>query len=130
KIIELLGEGGMGEVYKALDKRLDRTVAIKVLSAHISSTEANTRFEREAKTIAALNRWRMRRISVDSCESCFSRIGSYIQNRRLAARTTFCSIWLVTLIALPSPIIAFSPSPNGKSDSGGRIYANHNKSTR
>jgi serine/threonine protein kinase len=46
----------MGEVYKARDTRLDRTVAIKVLSQQLSSTpEARTRFEREAKTIAALN---------------------------------------------------------------------------
>lgn len=46
----------MGEVYKARDTRLDRTVAIKVLSQQLSSTpEAKTRFEREAKTIAALN---------------------------------------------------------------------------
>jgi serine/threonine protein kinase len=51
-----IGAGGMGEVYKARDTRLDRTVAIKVLPAELSSDpERRARFEREAKTIAGLN---------------------------------------------------------------------------
>jgi len=46
----------MGEVYKARDTRLDRTVAIKVLPSHLSSSpEVRQRFEREAKTISALS---------------------------------------------------------------------------
>jgi Tol biopolymer transport system component len=46
----------MGEVYRARDSRLDRTVAIKVLPAHLSdSTEAKQRFEREARAVSALN---------------------------------------------------------------------------
>jgi serine/threonine protein kinase len=50
-----LGAGGMGEVYRALDTRLDRTVAIKVLASHLSSDpELKTRFEREARAISAL----------------------------------------------------------------------------
>lgn len=51
-----LGAGGMGEVYRARDTRLDRTVAIKVLASHLSSSpEFKQRMEREARAISALN---------------------------------------------------------------------------
>ncbi|MFZ0276077.1 MAG: protein kinase [Candidatus Sulfotelmatobacter sp.] len=51
-----LGAGGMGEVYRAKDTRLDRTVAIKVLASHLSSSpELKHRMEREARAISALN---------------------------------------------------------------------------
>jgi eukaryotic-like serine/threonine-protein kinase len=51
-----LGAGGMGEVYRARDTRLDRTVAVKILPAHLADNpEARQRFEREAKTISSLN---------------------------------------------------------------------------
>ena len=51
-----LGAGGMGEVYRARDTRLDRTVAIKVLTSHLSDNpELKQRFEREAKAISSLN---------------------------------------------------------------------------
>jgi len=56
EILSPLGAGGMGEVYKARDTRLERTVAIKVLPAHVSPTvESRQRFEREAKTISQLS---------------------------------------------------------------------------
>ena len=51
-----IGAGGMGEVYKARDTRLDRTVAIKVLTAHLADDpQARERFQREARAVAALN---------------------------------------------------------------------------
>src|ERR1700730_3495796 len=51
-----LGSGGMGEVYRARDTRLERTVAIKILPAQFSSDPLRKqRFEREAKTISSLN---------------------------------------------------------------------------
>src|SRR5579864_3000643 len=51
-----LGAGGMGEVYRAKDMRLDRTVAVKILPAHLSDNpEAKQRFEREARVISSLN---------------------------------------------------------------------------
>src|SRR6266481_4992960 len=55
EIICPLGAGGMGEVYRARDTRLDRTVAIKVLNSQIvASPELRGRFEREAKVISQL----------------------------------------------------------------------------
>ena len=51
-----LGAGGMGEVYRARDTRLDRTVAVKILPSHLSeNAEAKQRFDREARTISSLN---------------------------------------------------------------------------
>ena len=56
EILAPLGSGGMGDVYRARDTRLDRTVAVKILPAHLSSDPARKqRFEREAKTISGLN---------------------------------------------------------------------------
>jgi serine/threonine protein kinase/Tol biopolymer transport system component len=56
EILSPLGAGGMGEVYRAKDTRLDRSVAIKVLPSHLSaSPEVRQRFEREAKTISQLS---------------------------------------------------------------------------
>jgi serine/threonine protein kinase len=56
EILAPLGAGGMGEVYKARDTRLDRTVAIKILSSIIASDPVyRARFEREAKAVAALS---------------------------------------------------------------------------
>ncbi len=56
EIVSPLGAGGMGEVYKAKDTRLDRMVAVKVLPEDLAKNpEALARFEREAKAVAALN---------------------------------------------------------------------------
>src|SRR6202140_1325551 len=56
EILSAIGAGGMCEVYRARDTRLDRIVAIKVLPPHLADRpELRERFEREARTIASLN---------------------------------------------------------------------------
>src|SRR6202790_680877 len=56
EILSSIGAGGMGEVYKARDTRLDRIVAVKVLPTHLADKpDLRERFEREARTIASLN---------------------------------------------------------------------------
>src|SRR6266851_2691787 len=56
EIVAPLGAGGMGEVYRATDTRLNRTVAVKILPTHLSdNSEAKQRFEREARAVSSLS---------------------------------------------------------------------------
>jgi eukaryotic-like serine/threonine-protein kinase len=55
EILNLVGAGGMGEVYRARDTRLDRTVAIKVLQSRLADATLRQRFEREARSISSLD---------------------------------------------------------------------------
>src|SRR6185436_18280622 len=55
RVLEKLGEGGMGEVYRALDTKLNRPVAIKFLSSELADADARRRFQREAQTASSLN---------------------------------------------------------------------------
>jgi len=55
RIVGQLGAGGMGKVYRGVDTRLGREVALKVLAPELQATDAFERFEREARLLAALN---------------------------------------------------------------------------
>src|SRR5450631_3133845 len=55
RIEAALGEGGMGTVYRALDTKLNRPVAIKVLSNELADADARRRFQREAQMASSLN---------------------------------------------------------------------------
>src|SRR6266550_753460 len=55
EIVELLGKGGMGEVYRARDTKLNRPVAVKFLSGDLADATARRRFQREAQMASSLN---------------------------------------------------------------------------
>ena len=54
-IVETLGRGGMGTVYKAVDETLDREVAVKVLNPNLGDSDVMKRFRKEAMTLAKLH---------------------------------------------------------------------------
>ncbi len=84
------GAGGMGEVYKAKDTRLDRTVAIKVLSVQIAqNSDLKMRFDREAKAISSLNHPNICTLhDVGSQDGVDFLVMEYLDGETLAARLT------------------------------------------
>ena len=84
------GAGGMGEVYKAKDTRLERTVAIKVLSVQIASnSDLRQRFDREAKAISSLNHPNICTLhDVGSQDGVDFLVMEYLDGETLAARLT------------------------------------------
>jgi serine/threonine protein kinase len=88
EIISLIGAGGMGEVYRAIDTRLDRTVAIKILPPGLSSNPAlRERFEREARAISALSHPNICALyDVGSADSTEYLVMEYLEGETLADR--------------------------------------------
>src|SRR5262249_29943571 len=88
EILAPIGAGGMGEVYKASDTRLNRIVAVKVLPQHFSSDPAmKQRFEREAQTIAGLNHPHICTLhDVGQHEGILFLVMEYLEGETLAAR--------------------------------------------
>jgi len=85
RIVEKLGDGGMGVVYRARDTRLDRTVAIKVLRPEaLSDPERKRRFEQEAKSASALNHPNIVTIhDIDSAEGVEFIVMEYVDGHPL-----------------------------------------------
>src|SRR6266852_5224937 len=88
EIIAPIGVGGMGEGYRARDPALDRTVAIKILPAHLSDNpESRQRFEREAKAISSLNHPHICTLhDVGSQDGTEYLVMEYLEGETLAAR--------------------------------------------
>src|SRR5262245_54539472 len=90
EIHERLGGGGMGEVYRARDTRLDRTVAIKVIAAQrMTDPQARLRFEREARAVAALSHPNICHLNdIGQHDSVDFLVMEYVQGETLATRLT------------------------------------------
>jgi eukaryotic-like serine/threonine-protein kinase len=90
EIVSSLGVGGMGEVYRAKDTRLDRAVAIKILPAHFSNDPVRKqRFEREAKAISGLNHPNICTLhDVGSQDGADYLVMEYVDGESLAQRLT------------------------------------------
>ena len=88
KILESIGAGGMGEIYRAMDTRLDRTVAIKALPAAFRGhADRLTRFEREAKILAALNHPNIAAIyGLEEMDGSLYLVLEFVQGESLAQR--------------------------------------------
>lgn len=94
EILDAIGAGGMGEVYRGRDTRLDRVVAIKVLASSLASdASSRERFEREAKAISSLNHPNIcalydvgrERLSADDAPVDFL-VMEYVEGETLAVR--------------------------------------------
>ena len=88
QIMGLLGSGGMGEVYKAKDTRLNRTVAIKVIPKHLTERkDLRLRFEREARALAGLNHPNICAVyDIGSHEGVDFLVMEYLEGGRLSER--------------------------------------------
>ncbi len=90
EIVAAIGAGGMGEVYRAKDTRLDRTVAIKVLPSHLSqNSDLKQRFEREARAISSLSHAHICSLfDIGSHEGTDYLVMEYLEGETLAQRLT------------------------------------------
>jgi Tol biopolymer transport system component len=90
EIVAPLGAGGMGQVYRAIDKRLDRTVAIKIISAGlVDRPDARQRFEREGRAVSKLNHPHICALfDVGQQDGVEYLVMEYLEGETLAARLT------------------------------------------
>src|SRR5277367_2061757 len=101
-----LGTGGMGEVYRARDTRLDRTVAIKVLASHLSSSPGlKQRMEREARAISSLNHPNICHLyDIGSQDGTDYLVMEFLEGETLAARLRKGALPLTETLAIGSTI--------------------------
>jgi eukaryotic-like serine/threonine-protein kinase len=106
EVIAPLGVGGMGEVYKARDTRLDRTVAIKVLPSEFAqNVELRHRLEREARAIASLNHPHICTLhDVGSQDGIDFLVMEYLEGETLATRLARGALPLPQALELALPI--------------------------
>jgi len=106
EVLSPLGAGGMGEVYKARDTRLDRTVAIKVLPTDVAAdVEFRARFDREAKVISRLNHPHICTVyDVGEDGGTAFLVLEYIEAETLAARLARDSIALSDVLSIATDI--------------------------
>src|SRR5262245_2319067 len=98
-IVAPLGAGGMGEVYKATDTRLDRTVAIKILPS--ADPDRRLRFEREARAIASLSHPNICMLhDVGHADGTDFLVVEYLEGETLADRLTHGPLSPPTLVEL------------------------------
>jgi Tol biopolymer transport system component len=106
EIVAPIGAGGMGEVYRALDTRLDRTVAIKVLPAHLAgNTELRQRLEREARAVSSLSHPHICVLhDVGHQDGTDFLVMEYLEGETLAARITRGALPLEQLFTIATQI--------------------------
>ena len=107
EIQSALGAGGMGEVYRALDTRLDRTVAIKVLNSSVaSSPELKQRFEREARIISRLNHPHICTLhDIGNQDGTDFLVMEYLEGETLAQRLTRGALGIPDLLKIAIDIL-------------------------
>jgi serine/threonine protein kinase len=106
EIVAAAGAGGMGEVYRARDTRLDRTVAIKVLADHLaSSPDLRQRFEREARAISSLNHPHICHLyDIGSQDGIEYLVMEYVEGETVATRLQRSALPLDQVLKLGSEI--------------------------
>ncbi len=116
RVLEKLGEGGMGEVYKARDTKLDRDVALKILpDAFVNDPERLARFQREAKVLASLNHPNIAAIyDLEESGNSPALVLEYVEGPTLAE--------MISPSPSPSPGLRPSSPPEGERATRKRLF--------
>ena len=116
QVVTKLGEGGMGEVYRARDRRLHRDVAVKILSnAFAGDAERLTRFEREARALAALNHPNIATIhGIEECDGRQALVMELVEGETLASLIGRGPIPVADVVNLAAQIADAIDAAHGK----------------